>query len=41
MRRETLAFIRSAQRLGLAFDEVRESSALRDWGEAPCSYVAS
>ncbi len=36
---ERLAFIKSAQRLGLALDEVREILALRERGEAPCGYV--
>ncbi|MDP9402395.1 MAG: heavy metal-responsive transcriptional regulator [Actinomycetota bacterium] len=36
---DRLAFIRSAQRLGLALDEIREVFALRDRGEAPCAYV--
>jgi DNA-binding transcriptional MerR regulator len=34
-----LVFIRSAQRLGLSLDEIREILALRDRGEQPCSYV--
>jgi DNA-binding transcriptional MerR regulator len=36
---ERLVFIKSAQRLGLALDEVREILALRERGEAPCGYV--
>lgn len=36
---ERLVFIKSAQRLGLALDEVREILALRERGEAPCEYV--
>ncbi len=36
---ERLVFIKSAQRLGLALDEVREILALRERGEAPCDYV--
>ncbi len=36
---DRLAFIKSAQRLGLALDEIREVLALRDRGEAPCGYV--
>lgn len=36
---ERVAFIRSAQRLGLALDEIGEVLALRDRGEAPCGYV--
>ena len=36
---ERLVFIKSAQRLGLALDEVREILALRERGGAPCNYV--
>lgn len=36
---ERLAFIKSAQRLGLALDEIREVLALRERGETPCGYV--
>lgn len=36
---ERLAFIRSAQRFGLALDDVREVLAFRDRGELPCGYV--
>lgn len=36
---ERLVFIKAAQRVGLALDEVREILALRDRGEAPCGYV--
>ncbi|MDP9005361.1 MAG: heavy metal-responsive transcriptional regulator [Actinomycetota bacterium] len=36
---ERLVFIKAAQRLGLALDEVREILALRERGEAPCGYV--
>ena len=36
---ERLAFIKSAQRLGLALDEIGEILALRERGEAPCGYV--
>lgn len=36
---DRLAFIRSAQRLGLALDEIREVLALRERGEVPCGYV--
>lgn len=36
---ERLVFIKAAQRLGLALDEIREVLALRDRGEAPCGYV--
>jgi DNA-binding transcriptional MerR regulator len=34
-----LAFVRSAQSLGLTLGEIREVIALRDRGEAPCSHV--
>ncbi len=34
-----LAFIKSAQRLGLSLEEVREILSLRERGEAPCAYV--
>jgi DNA-binding transcriptional MerR regulator len=36
---ERLVFIKSAQRLGLALDEIKEVLALRERGEAPCGYV--
>lgn len=36
---ERLTFIKTAQRLGITLDEVREILALRDRGEPPCSYV--
>ena len=36
---DRLTFIRSAQRLGVTLDEVREILALRERGEAPCGYV--
>ena len=36
---ERLTFIKTAQRLGLALDEVGEILALRDRGEQPCGYV--
>ncbi len=36
---ERLTFIKTAQRLGLALDEVGEILALRDRGERPCGYV--
>jgi DNA-binding transcriptional MerR regulator len=36
---ERLTFIRTAQRLGLSLDEVREILSLRDLGERPCAYV--
>ncbi len=38
---DRLGFIKAAQRLGLALDEVREILALRDGGQAPCAYVRS
>src|SRR6266545_202779 len=34
-----LAFIKSAQRLGLALDEIKEILALRDEGLRPCGHV--
>ncbi len=34
-----LAFIKSAQRLGLSLEEIREILSLRERGEAPCAYV--
>ena len=34
-----LAFIRSARRLGLSLDEIREVLAFRDRGEPPCGFV--
>ncbi len=34
-----LTFIRTAQRLGITLDEVREILAFRERGEAPCRYV--
>lgn len=37
---ERLGFIKTAQRLGLTLDEVREILALRERGEQPCRYVA-
>ncbi len=36
---DLLIFIRTAQRLGITLDEVREILALRDRGERPCTYV--
>ena len=36
---ELLTFIKSAQRLGISLDEIREILALRDRGEQPCAYV--
>ncbi|MDQ4098787.1 MAG: heavy metal-responsive transcriptional regulator [Actinomycetota bacterium] len=35
-----LTFIKTAQRLGLSLDEIREIIALRDRGEQPCRHVA-
>lgn len=37
---ERLAFIKTAQRLGLSLDEIKEIIAFRDRGERPCGYVA-
>ena len=37
---ERLRFIKTAQRLGLSLDEIREIIAFRDRGEPPCAYVA-
>lgn len=34
-----LTFIRTAQRLGISLDEVREILMFRERGEAPCAYV--
>jgi len=34
-----LTFIRSAQRLGITLDEVKEILVIRERGEAPCGYV--
>lgn len=36
---ELLTFIKTAQRLGITLDEIREILALRDRGERPCGYV--
>lgn len=36
---DRLTFIRSAQRLGVSLDEVREILAFRERSEAPCAYV--
>ncbi|MDQ3642053.1 MAG: heavy metal-responsive transcriptional regulator [Actinomycetota bacterium] len=36
---ERLTFIKTAQRLGITLDEVREILGLRDRGEPPCGYV--
>ena len=35
-----LTFIKTAQRLGLSLDEIREIIAFRDRGQQPCDYVA-
>lgn len=37
---ERLRFIKTAQRLGLSLDEIKEIIAFRDRGEQPCGYVA-
>ncbi len=34
-----LIFIRTAQRLGITLDEVKEILGFRERGEAPCAYV--
>ncbi len=36
---EMLTFIKTAQRLGITLDEIREILALREQGEQPCGYV--
>ncbi|EPR75403.1 putative MerR-family regulator [Leifsonia rubra CMS 76R] len=36
---DRLTFIRTAQRLGITLDEVKEILRFQDQGEAPCSYV--
>lgn len=36
---ERLRFVKAAQAVGLALDEIREVLAFRDRGEAPCPYV--
>lgn len=36
---DQLTFIRTAQRLGVTLDEVREILGFRERGEAPCAYV--
>lgn len=38
---DRLTFIRTAQRLGITLDEVKEILVFRERGEAPCSYVRS
>lgn len=37
---ERLTFIKTAQRLGLSLDEIREIIAFRDRGQPPCGYVS-
>lgn len=39
--RDRLVFIKTAQRLGITLDEIREILALRDRDEQPCAYVRS
>lgn len=36
---ERLAFIRTAQRLGLALDDIREILGFREQGQPPCGHV--
>lgn len=36
---DRLTFIRTAQRLGITLDEVKEILAFRERGEEPCAYV--
>jgi DNA-binding transcriptional MerR regulator len=36
---DRLLFIKTAQRLGITLDEIREILAFRDRGEQPCQYV--
>lgn len=36
---ERLTFIKTAQRLGITLDEIREILALRDHNQRPCDYV--
>src|SRR3546814_457103 len=36
---ERLTFIKTAQRLGITLDEIREILAFRERGERPCEYV--
>lgn len=38
---ERLAFVKTAQRLGLSLTEIREIIALKARGERPCAYVLS
>lgn len=37
---ERLTFVKTAQRLGLRLDEIKEIIGFRDRGEQPCGYVA-
>ena len=36
---DRLTFVKTAQRLGLSLDEIKEIIAFRDRGERPCGYV--
>ncbi|MGW0821018.1 heavy metal-responsive transcriptional regulator [Streptomyces sp. NPDC002845] len=36
---ERITFIKTAQRLGMSLDEIREVLAFRDRGQPPCPYV--
>lgn len=36
---DRLMFIRTAQRLGITLDEIREILSFRERGETPCAYV--
>lgn len=36
---DRVAFVKRAQRLGIALDEIGEILSLRDRGERPCAYV--
>ena len=38
---ERVRFIKTAQRLGMSLDDIREVLAFRDRGELPCGYVLS
>lgn len=38
---ERVRFIKSAQRLGLSLDDIKEILAFKERGELPCSYVLS
>jgi DNA-binding transcriptional MerR regulator len=37
---DRLTFVKTAQRLGLTLDEIKEIIAFRDRGQQPCGYVA-